>query len=690
MQRQGHVLRRLKQKDHPHLKEMGPDVSMGIDFVSPHDHSIPECRHRQPGTPRDPSTQATDAECAARSAIHHISIKHGVDPETITKMTTQLNIDLGKSMYRAAQMFGATKEGSDRSREEANVKTADESAERRRKELKEHWALMTVEERAEHVAKNAVRHKPREQHEKLEHAMRERKRRRKLDRSEAVANMPYMMAVWHSAGIWTQTGAHTVTQLAGHAAAHITHIQNWTHSASGFANSILQIGRRKTLGAQLKLLRNRKHRVGSDVTMDNLQSHIGAGYSVLAQMTPSHLQAMASIIAADPSSSARHIVSNGHAVGMIVDKTSIFAEAAVDAHNRHRRMQSNGIQEAIDLIMSEEEKTLRGERARVIRQMYQELERLQLLERARRNASSARGRRARQSFQHFGHKTKERRVETPHVDGRRLLKTGGPVNFPKWYASTYGWVSTAIDYRFWFHEAQRVAEADIRRMGWWSSGAQGDIPKHARTGYRFLDMRVPPTIIGRAMRKFGLRLSNRTAYWESDKNRRRALETAVWQPNPLDSGRKLRDIAMDPKSWAEFDMSADGIIKFIESRDHRTRTRRLSELTAHNAENYVQGVARSATTAAGVASSFLESGIRSPVHSNPLSNKNMQSSKLNPMGSFEVLLRYTIFNTALCYLYPEHEEDANTQFSSEHNNEMQDGTPVRTHGTSRLCFPAGE
>lgn len=42
---------------------------------------------------------------------------------------------------------------------------------------------------------------------------------------------------------------------------------------------------------------------------------------------------------------------------------------------------------------------------------------------------------------------------------------------------------------------------------------------------------------------------------------------------------------------------------------------------------------------------------------------------------------------ALCYLYPENEQDSHTQFQNEHSNEMPDGTGVKTHGTQRLCWP---
>ena len=380
---------------------------------------------------------------------------------------------------------------------------------------------------------------------------------------------------------------------------------------------------------------------------------------------------------------------SGRALSKMADKTSAFAEEAVEAHRRHRRLQeSDGMQEAIDLLLTQEEKTQRAERARVVRRMYAELERLQLLERARRNASGARGRRARESFARFGHKTKDREVETPHIGGRRLLKTGGPAEFPDWYVQRYGWVATAVDWRFWYQEAQRVANADARRMHWWSSGAEGDIPEHARTGYRLLDMRVPPTVLGRAMRKLGLRVSNRTAHWEADERRRRTLQSAVWHPNPLDSGRKLRDMFYDPQSWANVDPTADGLVRFLESRDHRTRARRLSEYGAQQAEHYAQGVATVATSAAGVAGSFFESPIRAPTYQSPLAGKNMRSARRNPTNTIDTVIRYFLFNVALCYLYPEDEKDANSQFQSDQGNEMPDGTGVKTHGTSRLCFPA--
>ena len=45
---------------------------------------------------------------------------------------------------------------------------------------------------------------------------------------------------------------------------------------------------------------------------------------------------------------------------------------------------------------------------------------------------------------------------------------------------------------------------------------------------------------------------------------------------------------------------------------------------------------------------------------------------------------------ALCYLYPENEQDAHTQFQNEHSNEMPDGTGVKTHGTQRLCWPGSK
>lgn len=85
---------------------MSPDVSIGIDFVSPHDHSIPECRHPAPGKPRDPSTQATDAECAARSAIHHISRKHGVECVGFILTFTACTILVRHTASKNKRVFG--------------------------------------------------------------------------------------------------------------------------------------------------------------------------------------------------------------------------------------------------------------------------------------------------------------------------------------------------------------------------------------------------------------------------------------------------------------------------------------------------------------------------------------------------------------------------------------------------------
>ena len=208
----------------------------------------------------------------------------------------------------------------------------------------------------------------------------------------------------------------------------------------------------------------------------------------------------------------------------------------------------------------------------------------------------------------------------------------------------YGWVTSSVDWRFWYGEAKRVADADALRMHWWSSGAEGDIPERALTGYKLLDMRVPPTVLGRAMRKLGMRMSNRTAHWENDPRRRLALDHAVWKPNPLDSGRKLTEMIYDPHSWAELDASANGVVRFLESRDHRTRSRRLAEYTAEQTEEYVQGVARSAKSAAGIAAGFFESAIRAPTYRNPLAGKGKKSAKKNPVDTFETILRYFLFS----------------------------------------------
>ena len=112
VQRQAHMMRRMHAKGH--VGELPPELHVGMDFVSPHEHTIPECAHRRPGVPRDPMTSPSDAECAARSALHHVAKKHGVAPEQVEEAAKSLGIDLASAMHATNRMFGGMFESSDR------------------------------------------------------------------------------------------------------------------------------------------------------------------------------------------------------------------------------------------------------------------------------------------------------------------------------------------------------------------------------------------------------------------------------------------------------------------------------------------------------------------------------------------------------------------------------------------------
>ena len=220
------------------------------------------------------------------------------------------------------------------------------------------------------------------------------------------------------------------------------------------------------------------------------------------------------------------------------------------------------------------------------------------------------------------------------------------MEFQKWYVEQFGWVATFIDWKHWHNELHRLAEVDNRRMLWWASGAaasSAEIPESAKTGYKLLDMRVPPTRVGRAMRKLGLAISSKSAHWEVDHDRRRRLNEAVWARHPLGDTRSITKVVTDPETWQNFEGSTNGIIEFLERRDHRTRLRNLSKAVQGVRQLYFSGWRGRLQLWVGSSSS-----VQGPWSSSD--EQGVFSAPQEAMNSFEVVLRYFVFNVALCYL----------------------------------------
>ena len=72
--------------------------------------------------------------------------------------------------------------------------------------------------------------------------------------------------------------------------------------------------------------------------------------------------------------------------------------------------------------------------------------------------------------------------------------------------------------------------ADTHRIAG-GSRRQGELPEAARTGYPLLDARVPPSVVGRALRVLAHDLQGTAPEWEAH-GRHRQLDAAIAAPNP--------------------------------------------------------------------------------------------------------------------------------------------------------------
>ena len=103
--RMGHVTRKLHETRHPSARKLGVDSHVAADAVHREDHPHSECRAHNRST-----MGITDAECFAKSLVHHLGDKHGLSPTAVTEKAKELGFDIGTGMMGMMRLFGATGE----------------------------------------------------------------------------------------------------------------------------------------------------------------------------------------------------------------------------------------------------------------------------------------------------------------------------------------------------------------------------------------------------------------------------------------------------------------------------------------------------------------------------------------------------------------------------------------------------
>ena len=103
--RMGHVTRKLHETNHPSARKLGVDSHVASDAVHREDHPHAECRAHNRSL-----LGITDAECFAKSLVHHLGDKHDLSPAAVTEKAKEMGFDIGSGMLSMMRCFGATGE----------------------------------------------------------------------------------------------------------------------------------------------------------------------------------------------------------------------------------------------------------------------------------------------------------------------------------------------------------------------------------------------------------------------------------------------------------------------------------------------------------------------------------------------------------------------------------------------------
>ena len=101
LKRMGHVGRKLHETKHPTADKLGVDARVSVDAIHPEGHVDEGCRR-----PNRSAYGITDAECHAKSMLHHLGEKHGFSAEAIKEKAQQMGFDLGGGFQAMMRFFG--------------------------------------------------------------------------------------------------------------------------------------------------------------------------------------------------------------------------------------------------------------------------------------------------------------------------------------------------------------------------------------------------------------------------------------------------------------------------------------------------------------------------------------------------------------------------------------------------------
>jgi hypothetical protein len=189
-----------------------------------------------------------------------------------------------------------------------------------------------------------------------------------------------------------------------------------------------------------------------------------------------------------------------------------------------------------------------------------------------------------------------------------------------------------------------LMEADMHRMNWWAEGAHGEPPPEAdSTVHSLLGVHIPPSEIGRALRRLGHEIvHDKAPPWEVNGKLAQSMAShrSVLHENVRDDEEMI---------WWPTHALLDG-------RNRTGAIRRLGEEVAFSFGKSIFG-----------------NTLRTPV---------VRSAPLDRSWAefFDDVITYAIYNVFLCYLHKPNIDGTNL-------GTLGDGSAVQGHRTGHMCFP---
>ena len=239
---------------------------------------------------------------------------------------------------------------------------------------------------------------------------------------------------------------------------------------------------------------------------------------------------------------------------------------------------------------------------------------------------------------------------------------------PAHIKNQYGWIAESYDWVKYYDEAHRLGRILYQRHEWVQQHAEetgmlpvGELPAEHKTGYSWLDINAPPSMLGSWVRA-QFQGGTRHARHRNLKSQRVLTELPRQPPPEGYRHRSLIGAFMDASVNNEDPF--DAAWQVLHYNNHHTNTRRLSDMLGWFVDKVQETAADGAEIVFGKATGTIPGTPNVP-----------GTDLIDPLRQ---LGRYIVYDTLLCYLYAPPAVDGGP---------FGDGTEIELHYGTRACFP---